>query len=435
MIIHPHRLSSRWLVFLCWLTLAASIVFSDEMSQLKEQDAETLLRQAEAYYQKGEYKLAVGCYLEAVAIAQNPLDLSLVYFGLALNHFYLQDMASSVKWMRKTSEVDPNKEISDMFYPRNFVQLFKQIQKEVRETRSVSKSGPEPIKKPDQEKIEEGAKPAKEKTEQTEREEPPPPPLKQRPSESISKIEEATASEEEKGGHWEASSHYSVWTINLIKGLFEGSLTRELGEEIQNKVVKKVGSLHAGLVKSTYAQNLAFSSGGSNYGLEVRYYSKGQSGTFSLGLSLEQTHIKFTLKGPVKQEFTNGSSASVNTDAYLETNPFSVNFSFRWEFGAATSRVKPYFVLGFGFASLSGTFYYSYTGSYQYGTLQEEIPDSDSKSFEELSEDINFNIPKMLVILQLHFGIKVEIYKGLSLLGEAGIWDGFLLRAGVAYRF
>jgi hypothetical protein len=32
-------------------------------------------------------------------------------------------------------------------------------------------------------------------------------------------------------------------------------------------------------------------------------------------------------------------------------------------------------------------------------------------------------------------GLKLDIVKGVSLLGEAGIWDGLLLRGGLAYRF
>ena len=54
---------------------------------------------------------------------------------------------------------------------------------------------------------------------------------------------------------------------------------------------------------------------------------------------------------------------------------------------------------------------------------------------EELSADVDFRFPDVLVIFQLSFGLKAQLYRGLYLLGEAGIWDGIILRGGLSYRF
>ena len=216
--------------------------------------------------------------------------------------------------------------------------------------------------------------------------------------------------------------------------MFEDSLKDELGEDIQNEIVKKSGTIQAGLVKLNYTQNLSFDSDGSNHGLEVRYFSRGRAGTFSLGLAFEKTYVKLSLLGTARQEFTNGGSSAVDVKADLETRPFSTNINFRWEIGA-NARIAPYFVMGLGIAPLKGTFNYTYTGTFQSGGVQETISDNKEKDFDELSRDIDFKIPDLFVILQLHFGVKGQLYRGLYLLGEAGICDGLLLRGGLAYRF
>ena len=168
----------------------------------------------------------------------------------------------------------------------------------------------------------------------------------------------------------------------------------------------------------------------------LRYYARGLAGTFSLGLALEKTDLQLLLQGTARQEFTNGAAASVDAQAKLVSSPFSDHINFRWEVGVPEARSSGrIFFVGFGFAPLKGTFSYTYSGTYQKGDLSQTIGDSQEKTFDELSEDIEFNIPNVLVILQLHFGFKAQLYKGIYLLGEAGFWDGFVLRGGLAYRF
>ena len=65
----------------------------------------------------------------------------------------------------------------------------------------------------------------------------------------------------------------------------------------------------------------------------------------------------------------------------------------------------------------------------------ETFEDAQSKTFPELSEDLDFEIPDFLLIVQIHLGLKIEIFKGLFIQGEAGFWDGLLLRGGLGFRF
>lgn len=433
-----------------WLLLTVSNAFAGQKALSKESDVEKLLGQAKTYLEKGDYKLAIGCYLEASALTQNRLNLSQAYFGLSLSYFNLRDTANAAKYIRKVIEVDPNKEISELFYPRGFVQLFGQIRKDIVDkkqmtTEQVTVQNPVPDKteaaqKPakDEKKAEEARKEAEaqnaEKPKEEEKKNAPPVKMARPPDVSSPQLQGYEVPEEEKGGHWEINSHYSSWSINFIKTLFEDSLAKKAAEEVQSKIVEKCGTIQAGLQKLNFVQNLAFDSQGSNYGLEIRYFSAGRAGTFSLGLALEKTDVLLSLKGTARQDFTNGGSASADVAAKIQTAPFTTHINFRWEVGSK-ARITPYFVVGFGFAPLSGTFSYTYSGAYQKGDLSQPISDSQEKTLADFSRDIDVKIPSFLIILQLQFGIKAQLYKGLYLLGEAGFWDGLILRGGLAYRF
>jgi len=425
-----------------WCFLSIQSAFAGQMTQLREVDVDRLLVQANSYYQKGDYKLAVGCYLEAGALSQNKMNLSQAYFGLSLCYYYLRDTADATKYMRKVVEVDPNKEISELFYPKSFVQIFNQVRTEIADKKKLT-TEQVAIEKPvkdETKKIEEAA--IKEAEDQKAEERPkaeekkdtqPPAKTAVRQPLEPARTEEFEISEE-MGGHWEINGHYSSWSINFIETLFEDALTDKLGKEIQDEIVKKSGTIQAGLVKLNYTQNLAFDSGGSSYGFEIRYFSRGRSGTFSLGLAFEKMDIKLSLNGTARQEFTSGAVASADVESNIVTSPFATHVNFRWEVGS-NARITPYFVAGFGFAPLKGTFSYTYSGTYHKGDLTQTIADSKEKTLVELSQDIDFKIPELLVILQLHFGVKAQLYQGLSLIGEAGFWDGFVFRGGLAYRF
>lgn len=436
--------------FICILGFSAVPAFSGpQATQVRENDVEKLLGQADDFYQKADYKLAIGCYLEASAISQSRMNLSRAYFGLSLCYFYLRDTAGTTKYIRKVLEVDPNKEISALFYPGAFVGLFDQIRSDTDATAKIP-TEQVTVPKPIPEKTEDVAKVVKEakakeegqaaaaagKTEPDQKPAPalpPPPPAKKTPPSPTPQMGdfEVTA---DRSGHWEISGHYSKWSVNLIKTLFESKLKNELGDEIQNQIFKKSELIQPGLVKLNYTNGLAFDSDGENYGLEVRYYARGRAGTFSLGFGLDKTDIALNLNGSVSQEFTNGGLATVAAKSALVMSPFSWHINFRWEMGQA-ARFAPYFVIGFGFAPFKGTLTYSFTGTYQNGALQQSISTDESKSLDQWSQDMDISLPDILVILQLNFGIKAELYRGLALIGEVGIWDGFVLRGGLAYRF
>jgi len=186
------------------------------------------------------------------------------------------------------------------------------------------------------------------------------------------------------------------------------------------------------LTPSTDSHALVFDSEGKNYGAEIRFYPRGRRGSMSVGFSIEQTNITLYAKGPVTQNYTDGSSATVEGDAVVDTNPVTTHLSFRWDF-VPSSRVTPYFIFGLGLGPLNGDVRYTYAGQYARGSQQLSVSGDWTESFDQLREDEDISLDLMLMA-HAAFGIKAEVLRGVILLAEAGFWDGLILRAGLAFR-
>lgn len=238
-----------------------------------------------------------------------------------------------------------------------------------------------------------------------------------------------------EGEKVEIEVHYGMWTLDVLKSLFEQRVIDELSGEIRDEIIGEVRDSHPGILESGFVQTLALDSGGSTYGVELRFYPRGRESGFSLGLALEKTTMRVTIQGTVRQDFTDGTSAEVeNAKGEVSMSPFFTNLSFRWDF-MPEWRVTPYFVFGLGVAALDGEVRYEYLGAYHWSGPDEEIGDAQVKTIKEAEEDFSTNIPNILPLLQLNFGVRAEVIPHLHLRAEAGVWDGVVLRAGVAYLF
>lgn len=237
-----------------------------------------------------------------------------------------------------------------------------------------------------------------------------------------------------RSDRFDISFHYSRWTLDLIKSWFEEDLIKALSDEIRDEITAQIGGTYTGLDRGDYEQTLAFDSGGSNYGLEIRFYPRGREGAFSLGVSFEKTNMRMSVIGDLTQTYSNGTFAEAAAEGRIEFNPFTTNLSFRWDL-MPEWRVKPYLVLGLGIGVLDGKVSYIYDGTYTWNGGTDKIGDEDIRTLQELEEEIEFNIPSVLPIFQLNLGVQAEIIPHMHLKAEAGIWDGFILRAGVVYSF
>jgi hypothetical protein len=400
----PKRLP-RWIILIA--LLSAPLILAAQNAQEREAQAASFLVQADDAYAKGDYQKAVEDYLRVVQTSGNKMNLSRAHMGLSLCYFYLNDTENSKKYILQLLENDPQKEVSPLFHPQTYVDLFNQIKKE-----NEGRLGQRAVSPSAEAAARAEEKPGAEQEQQV--------------------IPEGIL--EEKGGNFEVDVHFSGWSIDPAKGAFEGTLTKKMANEIRDNVTDQVrAAFGKKLSPSTYEHGLTLDSQGSNYGFEVRYYPLGRRGSMSIGLSLEKTKIKVMMKGPVTQRYTDGSVATVEGDAYVETNPLTTNLSFRWDF-VPSWRVTPYFVLGLGIGPLEGTAAYVYTGTYRRGSAQSSISGEETKTFDDLREEGEIELDRF-ILLHSALGVKGYVYEGLMLKAEVGFWDGLVLRGGLAYRF
>ncbi len=394
-----------WLI----LTLACFLFWPAEIraaqTQVGQEDPETILAQADSLYSKGEYKKAAEEYLRVINLTENRLFRSRAWMGLSLCYFFDNEIENAKNALRRLLEIDPQKEISPLFYPQTFVDLFSEIKREM-----ATKESPA---------LPPAAEPAIREKEAAQQK---------------AKAAPVPGYRERRGGHFEVEVHYSGWSLNPARGVFESSLEKRAANEIRDHLTDQLRATYgSSLAPLSHSSKLSLGSEGSNYGVEIRFYPLGYRGSFSLGLSFEKTHIKIPLEGEVTQRYADGSEATVEATAHIETNPTTANLNFRWDF-VPSWRVSPYFVLGFGIGPLEGEARYNYAGIYQIGSEQRKVEGGETKNFDNLREEGDIKLD-MFLLLHAALGVKGEVFSGLLGKAEVGLWNGFILRVGLAFRF
>lgn len=251
-------------------------------------------------------------------------------------------------------------------------------------------------------------------------------------------------------GYFEFGFHYSQWSLDLLRGAIEEGIGDALETDLKDEILEEIREDHPSIREKSYDQSVSFDSGGSNYGFEVRWYPGGQFGSFSIGLSVEKTEMRVSLPDVsvnmlLEEQNTlreASFSGSVQTAQFI-IKPTSFHLHFRWDI-KPSARVHPYITFGAGLATGSvlekATYEVQWSGQLQrLGEAPENYSGTESKTLKQLkdereAEGEDFFLPSVLPIIQLNFGIKGEITENLFLLIDAGIWNGFIIRGGVAFR-
>jgi len=250
-------------------------------------------------------------------------------------------------------------------------------------------------------------------------------------------------------GHFELSFHYGSWSVNLLQSTIEGFLSDAVETEFKDKFLKDIQKDYPDFVEKSYSQKVGFDSGDSNFGGEVRWYPAGETGSFSLGLAIELTKIRFSLTEvstdlvveDIKTHKTGSFNGNVNGE--LKIKPLAFLLNFRWDI-CPSWRIRPFFTFGLGISTMSAinnmtlTYFYSGDLTIPEGTLG-HYEDSASKTGKELKDEMEAQGDKfpisILPFLQLAIGVKGAVTKNIYLMVDAGILDGFVLRAAAAVRF
>jgi len=245
-------------------------------------------------------------------------------------------------------------------------------------------------------------------------------------------------------GKIEFGFHYSYWSVNIIGGIIEDMIGDSLESTLEDDILSEIQDDYSYLEKESYQQDVSFDSSGDNFGFELRWYPGGHNGSFSLGLSVEKTTMRLALNEIYAQMDLN-PNGYFDADASAEyiIKPLSFHLSFRWDLFPA-SRIRPYFTFGFGAATGTALgnseLSYSYSGELEVeGVIEESYSESETKTLDEIRQELedegeDFFLPGFIPFFQLNLGLKGEITKNLYLLFDAGFWDGFLLRGGIAIR-
>jgi hypothetical protein len=250
-------------------------------------------------------------------------------------------------------------------------------------------------------------------------------------------------------GRWEFGFHYSRWSIDLLRGVIEGEISEALETELRDEILAEIQGDYPRLEDIDYSQSVDFDSSGDNFGFEARWYPGGLGGSFSLGLSVEKTSMKVSLPAitaamGLRDQLTSQTGdfqAAAGGEFLLK--PLSFHLSFRWDI-VPSSVVHPYITIGFGAAT--GTALEEALVTYEYagelsvpGYPSKEYSDSVSKSLSQLKDELeeegeDFLLPGFVPFFQLNLGLKAMITPNVHLLVDAGVWNGFLLRGGIAFR-
>lgn len=250
-------------------------------------------------------------------------------------------------------------------------------------------------------------------------------------------------------GHWEFGFHYSRWSLNLLRTVIEEGVSDALETELRDEILGDIQADYPMLAETSFSQQVQFDSGGDNFGFEIRYYPGGEKGSFSLGFSVEKTMMRvslpdisasLTLEDPLTHQEAQFDGSS--TGEFL-IKPWSFHLSVRWDI-LPSSIVHPYLTFGLGAATATALndaeVTYSYAGDLKvHGKASKHYSDSVSKSISQLKEEMeaegeHFFLPGFVPFLQLNIGLKAIITPNIHLLIDAGIWDGFLIRGGLAVR-
>ncbi|UCE42997.1 MAG: hypothetical protein JSV17_08630 [Candidatus Aminicenantes bacterium] len=242
-------------------------------------------------------------------------------------------------------------------------------------------------------------------------------------------------------GHFELGFHYGTWNLNLLGDWVEDGLSEVLETEFKDVILEEIQKDYPELQDPVYDQTVEFDSGGHNYGFEIRWYPGGHAGSFSLGVSVEKTKMDVQLTEiEIDMTFQDGSAFLGQADGDIILNPLTFLLNVRWDI-LPKSPIHPYITLGVGAAAFSSIkddiVSYGWLGELQLaGGPTEKYEDEGSKTIQEIKEDLeDEDFPlSFLPFIQLNLGLKGKLAQNIHLMVDAGIWNGFTIRGGIAIR-
>ncbi len=248
-------------------------------------------------------------------------------------------------------------------------------------------------------------------------------------------------------GHFEFGFHFGRWGLNFLESIINDGIDETLPDILIDMLAEEDDDIQQ---TGFFLDEFSMDTGKNNWGIEVRWYPGGLGSSFSLGFSVEKTTISVASNIAARLEVIeydwDGNQTGrldLQANGQFEFNPMSFHFHFRWDI-FPLARIRPFFTFGVGVAG--GEFLQDATLtaslSAELHTQDEETEyynESVNKTLREIEDDAiaegnNAFLPTLFPFIQLNLGIKGEISHNLYLIFETGIFNGFILRGGIAFR-
>jgi hypothetical protein len=252
-----------------------------------------------------------------------------------------------------------------------------------------------------------------------------------------------------QGGHFEFGGHYGRWTLDVLGNKAVELIDDATADQLQNAIEEEIQSLYPNLYSMQFAQTIDFSSSGDDFGVSFRWYPGGRKGSFSLGLSVENSSFKVLPTSEVHmdlEDWATSDTATFDGDAEGQALIKATSFllTFRWDIFPKKS-IHPYITFGGGISTAKAlddsTLVYSFIGQLVGDSIPAQtIEGSETKTLRELRDEAledgetDFPIPNFIPFLQLNLGLKARLTKSVSVLVDAGVYNGFMVSAGIAIR-
>ena len=221
--------------------------------------------------------------------------------------------------------------------------------------------------------------------------------------------------------NWEFGVHYSNWGM----GYFIVNPENDASD-----------------VFDAYDGPIEFETHGHNFGLSIRFFPGGFRSWFE-GVGHARNYFNADISGSYSEEIENGTITKTGS-GYVDLTPHSFNLDVRWEI-MPSSKLHPYVGIGFGMGPQNGSIVFTTVTDTDVGgfitteteteelTLKEAIRKIEREQEREQDED--YYMVDFFPIIYLNIGLRAELVKNFYLLGEVAIYDGFIARGGLAFRF
>lgn len=239
---------------------------------------------------------------------------------------------------------------------------------------------------------------------------------------------------------FEVEIHGAGWSVSPVAMIFDSRLDEIFSREIINSLTLALRNSPISMDPSEvdFTKDFNYTSSGYYYGLAVRYYPKGGSSKFVIGLSVDKTKVSVSGKTEFNQEVIR--SLKADGTGNVELSPLLASLHLQYYF-SPTKKFSPYFSFGLGAGILEknditkNNFNFDLITSFDILGTPFSIPANFTYTLQEIEERNNRKIPGFMPLVQMSFGMKANISERFNINSEIGIYNGLHLKLGSGFRF